>query len=271
MSRPLILVTNDDGILAPGLAALAEAVAPLGEVVVCAPETERSGSSHAITLHSHLRVDEVRAGWYRVNGTPVDCVYLASLHLCYRRPALVLSGVNPGYNLGSDVFYSGTVGGAAEGYVRGASAMAVSIHARESPRVAIPIIRTLARVLLEQPSRSLLNVNVPWISRDAPPPDVPPEALAAGRTIVVTRLGARPYVEQVERRQDPRGMAYFWIGGPPRDAGEHPGEDTWAVNHGMVSVTPLVLDITAPDLAPWQAMFKDATVQVDPSPDGEGR
>ena len=98
MSRPLILVTNDDGILAPGLQALAEAVAPLGDVVVCAPETERSGSSHAITLHSHLRVDEVRPGWHRVNGTPVDCVYLASLHLCERRPALVVSGVNPGYN-----------------------------------------------------------------------------------------------------------------------------------------------------------------------------
>lgn len=263
MTRPLILITNDDGILAPGLAALAEAAAPLGEVVVCAPETERSGSSHAITLHSHLRVDEVRPGWHRVNGTPVDCVYLASLHLCERRPALVLSGVNPGYNLGSDVFYSGTVGGAAEGYVRGASAMAVSIHARESPRVAIPVIRTLAKLLLEQPSLSLINVNIPWISREAPAPEGPPEVLAAGCPIAVTRLGARPYVEQVERRHDPRGQAYFWIGGPPRDAGQHPGEDTWAVSQGMVSVTPLVLDITAPDLSPWQALLKDVTVQVD--------
>ncbi|MFY0541549.1 5'/3'-nucleotidase SurE [Nannocystis pusilla] len=169
--RPLILVTNDDGILAPGILALAEAVAPLGDVVVCAPETERSGSSHAITLHSHLRVDEVRPGWHRVNGTPVDCVYLASLHLCERRPALVVSGVNPGYNLGSDVFYSGTVGGAAEGFIRGASAMAVSVHARESPRVAIPVVRTLARMLLAQPSLSLLNVNIPWISHSAPPPE----------------------------------------------------------------------------------------------------
>ncbi|MCY1053918.1 5'/3'-nucleotidase SurE [Nannocystis radixulma] len=266
-SRPLILVTNDDGILAPGILALAEAVAPLGDVVVCAPETERSGSSHAITLHSHLRVDEVRPGWHRVNGTPVDCVYLASLHLCERRPALVVSGVNPGYNLGSDVFYSGTVGGAAEGFIRGASAMAVSVHARESPRVAIPVVRTLARQLLAQPSLSLLNVNIPWISHSAPPPEGPPEVLAEGLPIVITRLGARPYVEQVERRQDPRGMAYFWIGGPPRDAGEHEGEDTWAVKRGFVSVTPLVLDITAPDLSPWQAMFSGATVQVDPRGD----
>lgn len=263
MSRPLILVTNDDGILAPGIAALAEAVTPLGDVIVCAPDTERSGSSHAITLHSHLRLIEVKPGWYRVNGTPVDCVYLASFHLCDRRPALVVSGVNPGYNLGSDVFYSGTVGGAAEGFIRGASAIAVSVHARESPRVAIPVVRTLARQLLQQPSLSLLNVNIPWISKDSPPPELPPEQLAEGRQIVVTRLGARPYVEQVEQRQDPRGQAYFWIGGPPRDAGEHPGEDTWAVKHGHISVTPLVLDITAPDLSPWQQMFAGATVQTD--------
>ncbi|HEY8375775.1 MAG TPA: hypothetical protein VIK91_04760, partial [Nannocystis sp.] len=87
--------------------------------------------------------------------------------------------------------------------------------------------------------------------------------LAEGMPIAVTRLGARPYVEQVERRQDPRGQAYFWIGGPPRDAGEHEGEDTWAVNHGRISVTPLVLDITAPDLSPWQAMLRDVTVRVD--------
>ncbi len=264
MSRPLILVTNDDGILAPGLAALAEAMQDLGEVLVCAPETERSGSSHAITLHSHLRTDEIRPGWYRVNGTPVDCVYLGSLHLCSRRPDLVVSGVNPGYNLGSDVFYSGTVGGAAEGFIRGASGLAISVHARESPRVAIPIARTLAKVLLAAPTRSLLNVNIPWISHDAPPPEGAPDTLAVGRPLHVTRLGARPYVEQVERRQDPRGQAYFWIGGPPRDASEKPGEDTWAVLHGQISVTPLVLDITAPDLSPWQSMLEHVTVERRP-------
>jgi 5'-nucleotidase len=258
VDRPLILVTNDDGILAPGLAALAEAVAILGDVIVCAPDTERSGSSHAISLHTHLRADEIRPGWFRVNGTPVDCVYLAALHLCPRRPTLVVSGVNPGYNLGSDVFYSGTVGGAAEGYVRGASAIAVSVHARESARVAIPIVRTLARVLLASPQRSLLNVNVPWLSEHRP--EVAPEQLADGLPLHVTRLGARPYVEQVERRQDPRGQAYFWIGGPPHDLGDNPGEDTHTVKQGQISVTPLVLDITAPDLAPWQQMFADVIV-----------
>ncbi len=262
MSRPLILVSNDDGILAPGLAALAEAVQDLGDIVVCAPETERSGASHAISLHSHLRADEIRPGWFRVNGTPVDCVYLAALHLCPRRPDLVVSGVNPGYNLGSDVFYSGTVGAAAEGFIRGASAIAVSVHARESPRVTIPIVRTLAQVLLVQSTRSLLNVNVPWLSSDDPSP-VDPLTRAVGLPLHITRLGARPYVEQVERRQDPRGHAYFWIGGPPHDVGENPGEDTWAVKQGHISVTPLVLDITAPDLAPWQSMFAGVTVAPD--------
>jgi len=256
-------VTNDDGILAPGIAALAEAVQDLGEIIVCAPETERSGSSHAITLHSHLRTDEVRPGWYRVNGTPVDCVYLGALHLCPRRPDLVVSGVNPGYNLGSDVFYSGTVGGAAEGFIRGASAIAVSVHARESPRVAIPIVRTLAQVLLTNSRRSLLNVNIPWLSRGD---ERPADTIAEGLPLRVTRLGARPYVEQVERRQDPRGQAYFWIGGPPRDAGEQEGEDTWAVLHGQVSVTPLVLDITAPDLGPWQTMLEHVRVATSPEP-----
>lgn len=261
MTRPLILVTNDDGILHPGIAALAEAMADVGDVIVCAPETERSGSGHAITLHSHLRVDEVRPGWYRVNGTPVDCVYLASLHLCDRKPDLVVSGVNPGYNLGSDVFYSGTVGGAAEGYMRGASGMAVSLHARESFRVAIPIARTLARTLLSQPLRSLINVNIPRFSpEDGPPGGDHPEALAEGQPFHVTRLGARPYAEQVDRRQDPRGQAYYWIGGPPRDVGENPGEDTWAVRNRHIAVTPLILDLTAPDLRPWQAMFAGVTV-----------
>ncbi|MBK7824165.1 MAG: 5'/3'-nucleotidase SurE [Nannocystis sp.] len=254
----MILVTNDDGVLAPSLAALAEAVQVLGEVVVCAPDTERSGSSHAISLHTHLRADEIRPGWFSVNGTPVDCVYLASLHLCERRPDLVVSGVNPGYNLGSDVFYSGTVGGAAEGFIRGASALAVSVHARESPRVTVPIVRTLARLLLAQPGRSLLNVNVPWLSEKRP--GVAPEAIADGMPLYVTRLGARPYVEQVERRHDPRGQAYFWIGGPPHDIGDNEGEDTWAVKHGHISVTPLVLDITAPDLGPCRQLLANVTV-----------
>ena len=110
---PLILVTNDDGVLAPGLAVLVEALAPLGEVLVCAPEAERSGYSHAISFHTHLRAASHAPGWWYLSGTPVDCVYFALNHLCKRPPALVCSGINAGYNLGTDVFYSGTVGAAA--------------------------------------------------------------------------------------------------------------------------------------------------------------
>ncbi len=282
MSRPLILVTNDDGVLSPGLAILAEAVAPLGELVVCAPETERSGTGHAITLHSHLRCTPIHEGWWSVSGTPVDCVYLASIHLCDRRPDLVVSGINPGFNLGTDVFYSGTVGAAAEGYLRGSSAMAVSCHAREPQRVAIPTIRALARSLLATDEVSLLNVNIPELAtvrgdrRGAMPGHgmaerqlgttaLDPElaAQAAELPLMVTRLGHRPYEETVEKRHDPRGNPYFWIGGPPVRAKLFEGEDTWAIAHGYVSVTPLVLDITAPELGPWRKRVADLTLEPE--------
>jgi 5'-nucleotidase len=272
MSRPLILVTNDDGVFSRGLGVLADAMSTLGEVIVCAPETERSGTGHAITLHSHLRCHAVREGWWAVNGTPVDCVYLATIHLCDRRPDLVVSGINPGFNLGTDVFYSGTVGAAAEGYLRGSSALAFSTHAQEPQEVAVPTIRALARMLLGMKERALLNVNIPRLStlrgeqRGATPGHGmgPPSLVGAGaldeatqklaralpRTI--TRLGQRPYEETVEKRHDPRGNPYYWIGGPAAEAKLNEGEDTWAIAHGRVSITPLKLDITAPNLDPWR-------------------
>ncbi|MCA9717435.1 MAG: 5'/3'-nucleotidase SurE [Myxococcales bacterium] len=284
MTRPLILVTNDDGVLSPGLEILAEAVSPLGELLVCAPETERSGTGHAITLHSHLRCTPVREGWWSVSGTPVDCVYLAANHLCPRRPALVVSGINPGFNLGTDVFYSGTVGAAAEGYLRGSSAMAISCHAREPQRAAIPTIRALARMLLELQERALLNVNVPELAtvrgdrRGATPGhglaerrlagdalDPETAALAAELPLLVTRLGHRPYEDTVEKRHDPRGNPYYWIGGPPVQAELFEGEDTWAIAHGYVSVTPLVLDITAPELGPWRERIAEITLEPAPA------
>lgn len=273
MARPLILVTNDDGVLAPGIRALAEAVAPLGDVIVCAPDRERSGTGHAITLHSHLRAMPLREGWWSVSGTPVDCVYLGSLHLCARRPDLVISGINPGYNLGTDVFYSGTVGGACEGFHRGSSAMAVSMHAHDPLEPVLPLIRRLAGKLLQAPQRGLLNVNIPRILHergsglDGPiaihseaEHDLTADELAERVNqfaVRVTRLGKRPYRDVVEERQDPRGNPYYWIGGPPATAILAEGEDTWAIAEGMVSVTPLVLDITAPDIAPWRAALAE--------------
>lgn len=244
--KPLILVTNDDGIHADGLEVLAEAMHGLGEVVVCAPETERSGSSHAITLHSHLRAHPVRHGWWRVSGTPVDCVYLAIHHLCGRRPDLVVSGINPGFNLGTDVFYSGTVGGAAEGYLRGVSAMAVSVERGVDPRWAMPVSRALARTILADPEHLvLLNVNVPGVldSADQSPAEI--EAAAAGVPVEVTRLGHRVYEDIVEPRTDPQGRPYYWIGGPPTRGEDREGDDTHAVRGGIISVTPLEMNITA--------------------------
>src|SRR5450432_4506456 len=129
--RPLILVTNDDGVMAPGIRALREALGEIGEVVVAAPDRERSAASHSISLDRPLRVDEIEPGVFSIDGTPVDCVYLALLHLVPRKPALCVSGINNGYNLGSDVFYSGTVAGAVEGALRGVPALAVSLERRK--------------------------------------------------------------------------------------------------------------------------------------------
>lgn len=261
MARPLILVTNDDGILAEGLAALVAAVEDLGDIVVCAPDTERSGASQAITLHSHLRATHVRERWWAVNGTPVDCVYLAVNHLCDRRPDLVLSGVNPGHNLGIDVFYSGTVGGAAEGFLRGSTAIALSVPYGQPAAIVGPVARRLIARALAHPEKMLLNVNFPEVApRDPGPLPLSDEDLlarAAELQVVVTRLGRRAYRQHVERRTDLRGRPYFWIGGPPEETPEQEGEDTWAVGQGLCSVTPLELDITAADLDPFRRILGD--------------
>lgn len=259
--NPLILVTNDDGVLAPGIEALAQAVQGLGEVVVCAPDTERSGMSHAITFHTHLRAHPVREGWWRVSGTPVDCVYLAMHHLCGRFPDLVVSGVNAGFNLGSDVFYSGTVGAAAEANLRGVNALAVSADRGMDPRWAIPIARKLAIAVLETPRQGppvLLNINVPTPKNHA---DVGPGDVlehAAKMPVQVTRLGARKYQDSVEHRTDPQGRAYYWIGGPPKRAADDHGDDTFAAANGVISVTPLEMDITAPDMGQAEKLLERA-------------
>jgi 5'-nucleotidase len=236
--RPLILVSNDDGVSAPGLAALAAALEAVGEVWVIAPDRERSAISHAITLDKPLRVDEVRPRWLAVSGTPADSVYLGSLHLMPRLPDLVFSGINNGYNLGSDVFYSGTVAAAIEGSIRGAPAVAISVEYQAQPDFghAARFAAALARAVLERrlPPRHLLNVNLA---------STPPRGYAW------TRLGRRVYREQVAERVDLRGKRYLWIGGPAVAEPDAPGTDCEAVRAGLVSVTPLDLDLTAAALA----------------------
>ncbi len=236
--KPLILVSNDDGIEAPGIRALAEALSDLGEVVVVAPDRERSATSHAISLDRPLRAREDEPGWWAIDGTPADCVYLALLHLLPRRPALVASGINRGYNLGSDFFYSGTVAAAVEGAVRGVPAFAISLErgAREGLAGAARFAHALAHAVLAKglPQKTLLNVNVPNRPR-----------LQGYRW---TRLGQRVYRDQVEVRTDLRGQRYFWIGGPEQEAEDASDADGTAVREGFVSVTPLDLDLTSHEM-----------------------
>jgi 5'-nucleotidase len=234
--RPLILLTNDDGVRAPGIAAARETLSEIGEVMTVAPDRERSAASHSISLDHPLRVDELETNVFAIDGTPVDCVYLALMHLVPRKPALVVSGINNGFNLGSDVFYSGTVAGAVEGALRGVPALALSLErrrpqdfshaARFGAALAAEMVRRGERAI---PDASLLSVNMP------------PGPLAGYR---ITFLGRRVYRDQVEVRQDLRGRAYYWIGGPEENATDLPGSDLSAVRDGLASVTPLSLDLT---------------------------
>jgi 5'-nucleotidase len=240
--RPLILLSNDDGVHAPGLAAAEEALRPLCDLVVAAPDRERSATSHSISLDRPLRADELRPGVFSIAGTPVDCVYLALLHLVPRKPDLVVSGINRGYNLGSDVFYSGTVAAAVEGALRGVPGIAFSLEWQRQPDFAPA--GAFVRALVSEgaiPQGALLNVNVP-------------AGEIAGYEI--TFLGRRVYRDLVDVRQDLRGRAYYWIGGPEADVEDLPGSDTNAVRARRVSVTPLGLDLTSRlligELARWR-------------------
>ncbi len=225
----VILVTNDDGVHAPGLAALAAALDELGEVYVVAPDREQSAVGHALTLHRPLRVTSAGERRFAVNGTPSDCVNLAILGLLPERPVLVVAGINHGLNLGDDVTYSGTVSAAMEGTLLGVPSMAVSKADPETTGFehAAAVAKLVAsRVLVEGlPAKTLLNVNLP---ADAP----------------VTRLGHRVYQEKVVQEMDPRGRPYYWIGAGPPVWNEDEASDIAAVHLGFASVTPLHLDLT---------------------------
>jgi len=233
MSTPLVLVTNDDGINAPGLAALAEALAPLGDVYVVAPEREQSTVGHALTLHRPLRVDRLAERRFAVNGTPSDCVNLAVLGLLPAEPALVVSGINHGSNLGDDVTYSGTVSAAMEGTLLGIPSVAVSLVGPEQGGFgeAGKIARLIAmRTLVEGlPPKTLLNVNVPG---------------GRPKGIRFARLGHRVYKEKMVEEKDPRGKTYYWIGAGPPLWDDREATDIIAVQDGYAAVTPLHLDLT---------------------------
>jgi 5'-nucleotidase len=231
-----ILVSNDDGYLAPGLAALVEAVRPFGELTVVAPEQNHSGASNSLTLSRPLSVYRAANGFFYVNGTPTDCVHIALTGLLDHRPDLLLSGINNGQNMGDDTIYSGTVAAAMEGYLFGVPAIAFSHvdkghrHLDGAAAVAAELVARFVRSPLAAPV--LLNVNIP--NRPA----------AELRGFVTTRLGKRHPSESVIRGESPRGEPIYWIGaaGGAMDGG--PGTDFHATAGGYVSLTPLQIDLT---------------------------
>jgi 5'-nucleotidase len=234
---PLILVSNDDGIHSEGLTALAGALEGLGEIVVVAPDRERSAVSHALTLHRPLRVVAAGPGRHAVDGTPTDCVNLAINGILPRRPALVVAGINKGANLGDDVTYSGTVSAAMEGTLLGIPSIAMSLVGREEYRFAAAArcAAWLARWVLEQglPPDTLLNVNVPPLPEGSEP-----------RGLALTRMGRRRYGDAIVEKLDPRGRKYYWIGGEELSFEDEEGTDFHAISQGLISVTPIHLDLT---------------------------
>jgi len=247
-----ILVTNDDGVTAPGLAALAAALRDLGRVSVIAPDRNWSASGHVKTMHKPLRLEPARmvdgVEALATNGAPSDCVALAVLGVLGDEVDLVVAGINPLANLGHDVTYSGTVTAAMEAVIAGRPGVAVSTAnaERHGYAPAAAVARLVVAAVLEHglPPHTLLNVNVP---------DRPADGIAGVR---ITRLGLRPYLDHLVRREDPSGRAYYWIGGElPSDAPE-PGTDFGALADGCVSVTPLGLDLTnhaaAEGLGGWE-------------------
>ncbi len=230
-----ILISNDDGYLAPGINALADQLAGIAEIVVVAPDSNRSGSSNSLTLDRPLRVMRAANGFYSINGTPSDCVHIALTGMLDQRPDLVVSGINQGQNMGDDTLYSGTVAAATEGFLFGIPAIAFSqvdhgwAHLDSAARIAKDIV---LRKLDALQSPYLLNVNIP---------NRPYEQLTR---IVPTRLGKRHESEPVIRAQDPHGNEIFWIGpvGKAKEASE--GTDFHATEQGWVSVTPLQIDLT---------------------------
>lgn len=236
-----VLLTNDDGIHSAGIQALWRQFAPVAEVTVVAPDSEKSATSQAITVHHPIYVDEqviehagVR-GW-RVVGTPTDCVKIALETNIMETPDLIVSGINHGPNIGTDVLYSGTVSAAIEGALHDIPAIAISLDAREnfdftaSAQFAV----TLAKQFIENPlpPRTLLNVNVPAL---------PPSQIAG---VSITKLGRREYLNAFHPHQDPRGRIYYWMSGEVVDCDNDADTDVVAVKAGRISVTPVHFDLT---------------------------
>lgn len=236
-----ILVTNDDGIHAQGIQSLIKELSTIAEIYLAAPDRERSGTGHSITVFDPIRVVKtnlpgIKQGWI-VGGTPVDCVKMAIARLIDEKIDLVVSGINHGPNLGTDVLYSGTVSAAAEGVIMGCPSMAISLNSNQGENdftFAAGFAKRMADLLFRQgiDQNTLINVNIP---------DLPKEDI---KGIRVTQLGARNYDNLFEERKDPRGNTYYWMGGGVLEEEQHEESDVTAVNLGYISVTPINLDLT---------------------------
>jgi 5'-nucleotidase len=247
-----ILISNDDGYQARGLRTLAEHLKPIADVVVVAPDRNRSGASNSLTLETPLRVERVGHDLYYVNGTPTDCVHIAITGLLEHEPDVLISGINNGANLGDDVLYSGTVAAAMEGRFLGIPSIAVSLvlNGREHYETAALLVRKLVERNIADPlpTDAILNINVP---------DVP---FADLKGVRATRLGFRHKSEPAVKALDPHNRPIYWIGpaGPGQDTG--PGTDFHAVAEGYVSVSPIKVDLTAhasiEKVATWFERFK---------------
>ena len=236
MSEPLILVTNDDGVYAPGIRALFDAVRSLGRAVIVAPEQDKSAVSHSLTMNRPLRVRELDSDVYTIDGTPTDCVTIGMNKVLPKRPDLIVSGINPGPNLGDDISYSGTVSAAIEGTMYGIPGLAFSL-AGEAPfdfAVAADVAWKLASMALQfkLPEKTLLNVNVP--DRTA----------AEIKGIRFTRQGQRVYKNAIQETFDPWQRKHYWIGGGTVHWSDSDNTDEQALRSGYISVTPIQLDLT---------------------------
>jgi 5'-nucleotidase len=230
-----ILISNDDGYLAPGINALADQLSAIAEIIVVAPDSNRSGSSNSLTLDRPLRVMKSDKGYYSINGTPSDCVHIALTGMLDERPDLVVSGINQGQNMGDDTLYSGTVAAATEGYLFGIPAIAFS-----QVEHGWAELDAAARIAKDIVLRKLDNLHLPFLLNV----NIPNRPYAALTKIVATRLGKRHESEPVIRSTDPHGNEIFWIGpvGKAKEASE--GTDFHATEQGWVSVTPLQVDLT---------------------------
>ncbi|WP_259423722.1 5'/3'-nucleotidase SurE [Coxiella burnetii] len=231
-----LLLSNDDGVYAKGLAILAKTLADLGEVDVVAPDRNRSGASNSLTLNAPLHIKNLENGMISVEGTPTDCVHLAITGVLPEMPDMVVAGINAGPNLGDDVWYSGTVAAAMEGRFLGLPALAVSLggelfrYYETAAKVVYQLIQRIEKDPL--PPSTILNINVP---------DLPYEEL---KGFEVTRLGTRHRAEPTIRQIDPRGHPIYWVGAAGLEQDSGPGTDFFAMNHHCVSITPLRVDLT---------------------------